>query len=279
MSSRITENWGHHVANQEKWVMKYGNLVSAAFVGGVFCLTPIAAALAQTATNQTSAAQADDKGEVLEEVTVRGYRSALAAAQSAKRTSAVVVEAITPEDLGKFTDNSIADELQRVPGVQIDRGTDGRSGDHISVRGIGAEYITTTINGRTPGGYGKEGQQFLREFAVDVLPAEVLSGARVYKTSSADMVEAGLGGAVDYQTLRPLDYETKNGEAYFGSLTGKAQQNRGAGSNKWGDSVSGIVGGHLAEDTVGFVQFGHSAAGQCAEPGWQPQPSVSDLLQ
>jgi len=72
----------------------------------------------------------------LQEIVVTGFRASLQAAQRAKRSASEVVEAITPEDLGKFTDNSIADELQRVPGVQIDRGTDGRSGDHVSIRGM-----------------------------------------------------------------------------------------------------------------------------------------------
>lgn len=221
--------------------------------------TPTAAAVAQAVTDSAPAVTQDDsKAKTLEAVTVKatGYLKALDSAQRAKRSSAVVIEAITPEDLGKFTDNSIADQLQRVPGVQIDRGTDGRSGDHVSVRGIGAQYITTSINGRTPGGYGKEGQQFLRQFAVDVLPSEILSGARIYKSSSAEMVEAGLGGAVDFQTLHPLDYKLEDGKAYFGSVTAKAQLNQGAGSNDWGNSFSGIVGGHLADETFGFVVAG-----------------------
>lgn len=259
MFSNSGNEWGPQVSSQARRGMKYGNLASAMLVGGVFCLTPIASAVAQVVAEQAAAAQDDAKGQAIESVTVSGYRMALDAAQRAKRTSSVVVEAITPEDLGKFTDNSIADQMQRVPGVQIDRGTDGRSGDHVSVRGIGAQYITTTINGRTPGGYGKEGQQFLRQFAVDVLPSEVLSGVRVYKSASAEMVEAGMGGAVDYQTLRPLDYKTKDGKAYFGSATVKAQQNQGTGGNDFGKAFSGIIGGHLADNTFGFVISGLSS--------------------
>src|SRR6267378_2827091 len=120
----------------------------------------------------------------LDEIVVTGIQAAL----KEKRNASVVVEAITPEDLGKFTDNSIADELQRVPGVQIDRGTDGRSGDHVSIRGMGSEFITTTVNGRTAGSSGIEGLRGLREFAVDVLPSEILSGVLIYKTPSAELV-------------------------------------------------------------------------------------------
>src|SRR5258708_33625529 len=99
----------------------------------------------------------------LDEIVVTGIQAALQAAQKEKRNAPVVVEAMTPEDLGKFTDNSIADELQRVPGVQIDRGTDGRSGDHVSIRGMGSEFITTTVNGRTAVSYGLESPRALGE--------------------------------------------------------------------------------------------------------------------
>jgi len=190
----------------------------------------------------------------LDEIVVTGIQAALQAAQKEKRNASVVVEAITPEDLGKFTDNSIADELQRVPGVQIDRGTDGRSGDHVSIRGMGSEFITTTVNGRTAGSYGIEGLRGLREFAVDVLPSEILSGVLIYKTPSAELVESGLGGEVDFRTLKPLDYKPPNGEHYFGSITAKTQTN--STEPKWGKGVSGIFGGKLLDDTLGVYVAG-----------------------
>src|SRR6266851_4190378 len=203
---------------------------------------------AGAAANEAANGSAND--QTLQEIVVTGIQAALQAAQKEKRNASEVVEAITPEDLGKFTDNSIADELQRVPGVQIDRGTDGRSGDHVSIRGMGSEFITTTVNGRTPGGYGIEGLRGLREFAVDVLPSEILSGVLIYKTPSAELVESGLGGEVDFQTLKPLDYKPKSGEHYFGSITAKTQTN--STEPKWGKGVSGIFGDKLLDGTLGF---------------------------
>jgi iron complex outermembrane receptor protein len=204
------------------------------------------------AAHDAGIAPADD--QTLQDIVVTGFRAALQAAQKEKRNASEVVEAITPEDLGKFTDNSIADELQRVPGVQIDRGTDGRSGDHVSIRGMGPEFITTTVNGRTPGSYGIEGLRGLREFAVDVLPSEILSGVLIYKTPSAELVESGLGGEVEFQTLKPLDYKPTNGESYFGSITAKTQTN--STEPKWGKGVSGIFGDKLLDDTLGVYVAG-----------------------
>ena len=127
-------------------------LATAAVPADVLSPAPATSAHA----NSTVVAEEDKPGgsvsdSSLEEIQVTGYRASLDAARLLKKNSAEVIEAISPEDLGKFSDNSIADALQRVPGVQIDRDTDGRSGDHVSIRGIGAEFITTTVNGRTPG--------------------------------------------------------------------------------------------------------------------------------
>jgi iron complex outermembrane receptor protein len=205
---------------------------------------PAAAAASQDPTSPAPAS----------EIVVTGIRRSLAASQNVKRNAPTIVEAITPEDLGKFTDNSIADQLQRVPGVQIDRNNDGRSGDHVSILGLGAEFVTTTVNGRSPAGYGSEGLRDLREFAVDVLPSEVLSGVSIYKSPSAELVESGLGGEVDFQTLRPLDYRAPNGRTTFGSITAKTTNNDTTGA--WGKGVSGIFGTKLFDDHLGIVVSG-----------------------
>jgi len=190
----------------------------------------------------------------LGEITIKGYGGSLQRAQLEKRDSAQVIEAVAPEDLGKFSDNSIADVLQRVPGVQIDRGTDARTGDRVSVRGMGSQFITVTVNGRTPAAYGNGAINGLREFPIDIFPSEILSGAKVYKTPSAELIESGLGGGVEVETLRPLDYTMKNGGNYFGSLTVKGD-NTSTGHD-WGGGASGLFGGKLLDNTLGFYVAG-----------------------
>src|ERR1700732_1870302 len=141
-----------------RFVSAFLGALTVVHAGGVQAQTT---ASAPSDTEGSAGAAASGAGNApandqLQEIVVTGIQAALQAAQKEKRNAPEVVEAITPEDLGKFTDNSIADELQRVPGVQIDRGTDGRSGDHVSIRGMGSEFITTTVNGRTPGSWGSE---------------------------------------------------------------------------------------------------------------------------
>jgi iron complex outermembrane recepter protein len=235
--------------------------------------------------NPAKPATPDTTGpDALEEVTVTGYVHSLESSEKAKKQSAEVVEVISPEDLGKFTDNSIADALQRVPGVQIDRDTDGRSGAHVAIDGIGAEFITTTVNGRTPGGYGHEGLYELRQFPVDVFPGEILSGTVIYKTASAELVESGLGGEIDFQTLKPLDYKPNSGENYFGSLTVKGQNNSNGSSTDLnynnglsGEGVSGVIGGKFLDNTLGFYVAGAVSTNKTTQDAVEVRPEYETV--
>jgi len=216
-----------------------------------------------------------DQPDQLEAIQVTGYRASLDAAQELKKESPEVIEAISPEDLGKFTDDSIAGALQRLPGVEIDQNTDGRTGDHVSIRGIGSEYVTTTVNGRTPLGYGYEGMTELREFPIDIFPTETLSGAVVYKTPSAEQIESGLAGTVDLQTLRPLDAKTKGGSNYFGALTLKGTNN--SGDSDWGRGFSGIAGGKFLDGTLGVYAAGVHSTDYLLENFEETRPTYQNL--
>lgn len=222
---------------------------------GALCLILMLPARAQT----VAPTQPDPGTEVLQEVVVSGYRASLLASEKAKRDAAEVIEAITPEDLGKFSDNSIADELQRVPGVQVNHDDDGRTGETVSIRGMGANYTTVTFNGRSFGGYGFEGYQDLRRVDADVFPSEILSGATIYKTPAAELVESGLGGEVDFQTIKPLDVKPAPGNGlignnFFGSITGRGQIVDG--TPHAGSGVSGSMIGKLFDGTLGLYAAG-----------------------
>lgn len=158
--------------------------------------------------------------ESLDVIVVTGIRAAEARAIETKKMAVSVVESISPQDLGNFSDENVADALKRVPGVQIQEdqtgGQDG--GARISIRGIGPAFVQTTINGRQPLSSGVEGVGSFRQFNLNVLPPEVINGALVYKTSEAGLVEPGLGGLVDFQTLKPLEMRYKNGKNTFGSI-------------------------------------------------------------
>ena len=152
-------------------------------------LSPLA--LAQEAQPQDQAAQ---DAEVIE---VRGIRRSLSEAQDIKRSAPGVVDAISAEDLGKFPDTNIAESLQRIPGIAIDR--NGGEGQFVTVRGFGPSFNTVLVNGRRivseTGG---------REFSFDLYPAELISGAEIYKTGVASLQEGGIGATVNLKTARPF---------------------------------------------------------------------------
>lgn len=201
---------------------------------------------------------ADIPGEVsdeLAEMTVTGIRTSVRAAQDIKRDAPSVVEAITTEDLGKFTDTNIADALQRVPGINIERGSGTfDAGYGVTIRGLGPEFSSSTLNGRDllgiPDFFGAGGRQF--DFST--VPPEVLSGVTIYKTSTASQVEPGLSGQVNMQTLRPLDYKTHDGKNYFGSVS--ASDGYTTQSNRGSPRFGGTVGGKLFDGTLGVFVAG-----------------------
>src|SRR6201991_2575427 len=160
----------------------------------------------------------DKKVTELGAVAVTGQLAALQRAQAIKQDAVNVVDSISAEEAGKFPDPNVADALQRVPGVSVNRS--GGESSQIAVRGFGPEFVAVTINGRPMATASGS-----RAFNFDVLPSEIISVAQVNKTSSADISEVDIGGVVDIQTARPLDFS-----GYHGAWSGA-----GVNSNLTGD--------------------------------------------
>ncbi|HEY8026066.1 MAG TPA: TonB-dependent receptor [Burkholderiaceae bacterium] len=136
----------------------------------------------------------------VEVVTVQGTRASLARSLETKKNAEVVLDSISATELGKFPDDDVADSLSHITGVSIvDRQTGGE-GLHISVRGLGSAYNIVTLNNRILA-TDDDG----RDFAFDVLPADVISGADVLKSAQASAIEGSIGGTVNLRTARPLD--------------------------------------------------------------------------
>jgi len=130
---------------------------------------------------------------------VTGVRSSLQKSQIIKQDFIGTVDAVSAEDVGKFPDQNVADALQRVPGISVDRSA-GES-RYITVRGFGPEFNAVTLNGRT-----MATDVAGREFSFDILPSELISAAEVQKTSTADSTEGSIGATVNIRTQRPLDH-------------------------------------------------------------------------
>jgi TonB-dependent receptor len=147
---------------------------------------------------QTPSPSASPSASPVEEVVITGIRGSQREAIDIRKSAVNSVDAIASEDLGKMPDQNVAESLQRLPGVTIDR-TRG-VGNGVTVRGLGPQFNTVTLNGRVLATDGAG-----REFNFDVLPPELISGAEVYKSPQANLNGSSIGATVNIHTLRPLE--------------------------------------------------------------------------
>ena len=201
---------------------------------------------AQSENPTTGSPPAPQTGEDtggLAEVVVSGQRAAIRRAEDIKMNSIGVVDAVSAEEAGKFPDQNVADALQRVPGVAVNRS--GGESSQITVRGFGPDFVNVTLNGRTLATDATD-----RAFNFDVLPSELISTAEVYKTSSADIEEGGIGGTVNIITARPLDFR---GFHIAGSLAGVNDSINHAFSGNVTPKASLLLGDTNEDHTFGWL--------------------------
>ncbi len=227
----------------------------AAAVAGALIASPTA--LAQEAT-------ADENFEVIQ---VTGLRNSIKASMADKKTSNLVSDGIKAEDLGKFPDLNVAESLQRITGVAIDR--DGGEGQAVTIRGFGPEFNTVLVNGRQ---LASETQG--REFNFDSLSADQIVGADVFKTSSATMQEGGIGGTVSLITARPFDYE---GFTALASVKGVYESL----SEETSPAFSGLVSNTFNDGTVGVLlavshQERDVQINRIQTAGWRPGQTIQN---
>jgi len=185
--------------------------------GPLFAVLSSAIAVALYATPALANAQAEppvaeegDAATTLAEVEVTGFRASLVRALDIKRSEVGTVDVIVASDVAQFPDLNLAEALQRIPGIAIDR--DAGEGRTISVRGLGPQFTRVRLNGMealtTGGGTDSSGGVNRgRGFDFNTFASELFSEMLVRKSSSAKIEEGSLGATVDLRTARPLDYD------------------------------------------------------------------------
>ena len=206
----------------------------ARLVGFGFTLGALAPQLAssQSAANAPAAE--------LSEVVVTGTRAALVESVDRKRNARVVQDSIVAKDLGRFPDDNVADSLSHITGITLQR-TRGGEGQFVNVRGLGPEFSIVTLNGRILATDGDG-----RDFAFDVLPSEVISGADVLKSAEAPSIEGSIGGSINLRSARPLE-----GVGDRLSLSAEADFNDLSEDN--GYKVSGVFSRNFMDDRMGLL--------------------------
>jgi len=264
------------------------------------CLVVPGAAFAQTASpnpntaapgaQPSAVAQAD--AQAGDEVVVTGIRASLERSIAIKRDSLGVVDAISSEDIGKFPDTNLAESLQRITGVSIDRRNG--EGSTVTVRGFGAQYNLVTLNGRQlpasnivavggdQGGDGAGG--FDRSFDFSNLASEGVKTLEVYKTGRASVPTGGIGATINVVTRKPLDARQSG---LNGSIGVKADYDTSSkdciscGSHVTPE-VSGLLSWSNPEQTFGATLFAsyqkrNFSVPSVANNGWNIVPVAAFL--
>lgn len=161
---------------------------------GCVAIGSIVPAVAQDTSATTAQADASTDGDIV----VTGVRASLSGAQSIKRNSDVIVDSIVAEDIGKLPDRNVAEALQRITGIQIQRSFG--EGSSVAIRGL--SQVRTEINGRDV--FTANGG---RTLSLEDVPSELLAGVDVYKNPSADLIEGGIGGLINLRTRKPFDFD------------------------------------------------------------------------
>ncbi len=195
-------------------------------------------------------------------VTVRGFRESLQKSAAMKKNQTSVVETLSAEDIGKLPDVSIAESLARLPGVAAQR-LDGRA-NVISIRGMGPDFNTTTLNGREQVSINDS-----RGVEFDQYPSEMINEVVVYKTPNATLAAPqGIGGTVDLRTIRPLQYGEQTIKA-----NARYENNSLGNLNPDGDDTgtrfSATYIDQFADDTLGFAANITSMDSPNQEERWQ----------
>jgi iron complex outermembrane receptor protein len=181
----------------------------------------------------------------LAEIVVSGIRNSLRQALDTKRNADAVVDAISAEDIGKFPDKNVADALQRIPGISVDRiWGEGRD---IFVRGTDSTLNRTQMNGQNvASAYWWANDNPSRGFNYDILASELVASLEVHKSPEADMDEGSIGGLVNVKTRRPMDLKPFTVEASVEGLYSVLPKSTDP-------QASGLFSWHNSEGTFGAL--------------------------
>ena len=186
-------------------------------------------------------ALAQEEGLEIEEVIVEGgIRASLKKSMDLKRDTVGVADAISAEDMGKFPDTNLAEALQRITGVSIDRARG--EGSKVTVRGFGPEYNMVTLNGRQMPTHSGSSRSF--DFAD--LASEGIAAVVVHKTGDASAPSGGIGSLINIKTTRPLEAGTV---ATLGVKAGIDTST--VTGNTATPEIAGLFSETFADDTVG----------------------------
>ena len=135
--------------------------------------------------------------------------------------------------MANFPEQNLAEALQRMPGVTIERNKG--LGTRVMVRGLPSEFTFVTINDlATASGSGGRDVEF------DIFASEIIQRVTVQKSPTAADEEGGIAGSINIRTARPFDYSgarlVGTVEGAYNSISEEIDPKLSyLASNTWGD--------------------------------------------
>lgn len=193
-------------------------IASVVLAGAALSTFAATNAYAQDNEEQQDQSQSEERTSSeggIEEVVVTGIRQSYKSALDRKKDAGTMIDSLVAEDIGEFPDKNIAEALQRISGVQLER--DMGEGTTVSIRGVEPGLVRVELNGVTAMGMGGSRSVDFRDMA-----SELVKSVDVYKGSEARLTEGGVGGTIQVNTRKPNEFKENflsiNGEAQYNSM-------------------------------------------------------------
>ena len=197
----------------------------------VIHLPDTVAGIPQQPSRAGGEAPAANAGEhLVEEIYVTGIRRTLKLNLAIKQNSDMLLDVITSEDIGKFPDQNVADALQRIAGVSVDRlWGEGRD---VNIRGTDKDINRTLLNGQhVASAYWWANDNPSRGFNYSTLASQLVQSLEVHKSPAADIDEGSIGGTVIIRTRKPFNLKAFETHAAY-------EQHYSDLSQAWGPQAS-----------------------------------------
>jgi TonB-dependent receptor len=214
-------------------------------------------ALAVASLCSAGHAQQAPAADPVQTITVTGIRAALESSLKLKRNSDGIVDGISADDIGKFPDTNLAESLQRISGVSIDR--NNGEGSRVTVRGVGPDFNLVLLNGRQMPSSAVGDNRNSRSFDFANLASDSISQIQVYKSARADTPVGGIGATLNVITSRPFDAPGLRASFGIKGVFDKSANNLPDVDKPGGaltPEVTGLYSNTFADNTFGVLVSG-----------------------
>ena len=179
-------------------------------------------------------------------IVVTGIRRTIQTSINVKRNETAIVDALSSDEIGDLPALSVGEAIQTITGATTHREKGGAT--EIAIRGLGPFLSNSTFNGReATNGSGDRSVNF------NQFPSELINGIKIYKTQQANLVEGGVAGTIELETLKPLDYGKRliQGEIK-GSYSDYGARVKGDNGLGWRGTLSYVDQFKVGEGKIGI---------------------------